>query len=133
MSKTRMLWLGAALLAVAAIALSQGHQGADLGFKDTPVLPGLPWHVHDSDRPHPPSVAPASSPGGAPSDATVLFDGKDLAKWASHGPGADKDKTVDARWKVGNGYFEVAPGTGELFTRERFGDCQLHIEWTSPT
>ena len=132
MSKTRMLWLGAALLGVAAIALPQAHKGADLGFKDTPILPGLPWHVHDPDRPHPPSVVPAPSPGGAPSDAIVLFDGKDLSKWASHGQGAEKDKTIEARWKLGNGYFEVAPGTGELFTRERFGNCQLHIEWTSP-
>src|ERR1051326_6254585 len=93
MSKTRMLSVADAALAAAAIAVPQSHKGADLGFKDTPILPGQPWHVHDPDRPHPPVVTPASTPGGAPSDAIVLFDGKDLSKWASHGQGADRDKT----------------------------------------
>jgi hypothetical protein len=40
---------------------------------------------------------------------------------------------MDAKWKVGEGYFEVAPHTGGLYTREKFGDCQLHVEWSSPT
>jgi len=105
----------------------------DLGFTDTPMLPGLPWHVHDPNRPHPAVVTPGATPGAPPSDAIVLFDGKDLSKWAQKGTGADGGKVVDAAWKVGDGYFEVANGTGEMFTREKFGDCQLHVEWTSPT
>jgi hypothetical protein len=43
------------------------------------MLPGLLWHLHDPDRPHPPVVTPAAIPGGAPSDAIVLFDGNDLS------------------------------------------------------
>ena len=78
--------------------------------------------VHDSDRPYPPEVTPGATPGAAPSDAIVLFDGKDLSHWTQRGGGAPK-------WKVENGYFEVTPRTGDLVTKETFGDCQLHIEW----
>ena len=114
-----------------AIALgAQQKKGADLGFTDTPILPGQKWHVHDPDRPHPRVVTPGKEPGAAPSDAIVLFDGKDLSKWDQHGRGADSAKLVDAQWKVENGYFEVVPGTGDLYTREKFGDCQLHVEWS---
>jgi hypothetical protein len=117
----------------AGVAKKGGNQrGADLGFTDTPILPGLKWHVHDPDRPHPKVVTPSDTPGGPPSDAVVLFDGKDLSKWAQRGQGADSEKIVDPRWPVRNGYFEVGPGTGPLFTRESFGDVQLHVEWASP-
>lgn len=106
---------------------------ADDGFTDTPMLPGLPWHVHDSARPHPPVVTPGAVPGGAPSDATVLFDGRDLSRWAHHGPGAGSTKLIDSQWVVRDGYFETAPGAGSLYTRASFGDVQLHAEWASPS
>jgi len=111
---------------------AQPHPNADLGFTDTPMLPNLPYHVHDPDRPHPPVVTPAAVGGGAPSDALVLFDGKDLSKWQQQGRGAQASQMVDAQWKLGDGYFEVAPHTGNLLTRDKFGDCQLHVEWSSP-
>jgi hypothetical protein len=118
--------------ALIAAAIAQQSKPGDLGFTDTPMLPGLPWHVHDPARPHPKVVTPGETPGAAPSDATVLFDGKDLSQWTQMGRGADAGKMVDARWKVGSGYFEVGGGTGNLLTREKFGDCQLHVEWASP-
>jgi hypothetical protein len=121
--------LFATALCLAIVLGAQQKKGADLGFTDTPILPGQKWHVHDPDRPHPRVVTPGKEPGAAPSDAVVLFDGKDLSKWAQHGKGADSAKLVDAQWKVENGYFEVVPGTGDLYTREKFGDCQLHVEW----
>src|ERR1039457_2644312 len=120
----------AALCFAAALTAQQQH---DLGFKDTPILPGQKWHGHDSDRPHPRVLTPGAGPGAAPSDAIVLFDGKDLSKWAQWGRGANNGKTVEAAWKVADGYFEAAPGSGDLFTREKFGDCQLHVEWQEPT
>jgi len=94
----------------------------DLGYDDTPMLPGLPFHVHDSQLPHPPVVIPAAQSGGAPSDAIVLFDGKDLSQWQS-GRGS---------WKVAEGYLQVVPGAGDLSTKQKFGDVQLHIEWAAP-
>jgi hypothetical protein len=125
-----------AFAAVSGRALAQGqaqHANADLGFTDTPMLPNLPYHVHDPDRPHPPVVQPATVAGGAPSDAIVLFDGKDLSKWQQEGLGAQAGQMVDPQWKLGEGYFEVGPHTGNLLTKEKFGDCQLHVEWSSPT
>jgi hypothetical protein len=105
----------------------------DLGFKDTPILPGLPYHVHDSDRPHPKVVTPAVQPGGPPSDAVVLFDGRDLSHWQSlASPITKKGGSGSNEWKLENGYFEVVPGTGDLATKEKFGDVQLHIEWSEP-
>lgn len=64
-------------------------------------------------------------PGGAPSDAIVLFDGKDLSKWKN------ADNGSEAKWKIENGYAEVN-ATGSIMTKEEFGDAQLHVEWASP-
>jgi hypothetical protein len=123
----------AATLAAAAPAQTQpAKPNPDLGFTDTPMLPGLPWHVHDPNRPHPAVVTPGATAGAPPSDAIVLFDGKDLSQWAQHGRGADAGKIFDARWKLGDGWFEVVDGAGNLYTREKFGDCQLHVEWAAP-
>ena len=88
------------------------------------------WEIHDRNRPVPPVVTPGTAstqeaPGKAPSDAVSLFDGKDLSKWVQ------KDGSP-AKWKVGNGYFEVVPKTGELHTKDSFGDCQLHVEFAEP-
>jgi hypothetical protein len=86
--------------------------------------------VHDGNRPQPKRVTPGefSSPeraGRPPSDAIVLFDGTDLSKWQT-------DKGEPAKWLVKDGFMEVMPGTGEIRSREQFGDCQLHIEWATP-
>jgi hypothetical protein len=105
---------------------------ADDGFTDTPMLPGLPWHVHDPARPHPPVVTPGATPGAAPSDAVVLFDGRDLSRWVHHGTAAGNTTLLDPKWVLKDGYFETGARTGSLYTREGFGDVQLHIEWASP-
>ena len=95
------------------------------------MLPGLPYHVHDSDRPHPPVVTPSDQPGGPPSDAVILFDGKDLKAWQGHPSSITKaGEAGPPEWKLENGYFEVVPKTGDLATKEKFGDCQLHVEWS---
>jgi len=100
-----------------------------LGYKDTPIIPGTQWHVHDSDRPQPRIITPAatfSHLAPAPSDAVVLFDGKDLSKWQGSGGG-------DAKWKVENGYMEVAPRSGSIRTKDKFADFQLHLEFATPS
>jgi len=88
------------------------------------------WKIHDVDRPLPPVIdsgtsSTQDSPGRPPADAVVLFDGKDLSHW-SHKDGSPP------KWKVENGYFEVVPKTGYIYTREAFGDCQLHVEFAEP-
>jgi hypothetical protein len=62
----------------------------------------------------------------APSDAIVLFDGKDLSSWAS-----DKDGGA-AKWDVKDGAMVVVRGTGAIKTKQEFDDFQLHIEWATP-
>ena len=101
-----------------------------VGYDDTPMVPGTKWHVHDGKRPAPPVVAPGGPTTTAPpADAIVLFDGKDLSKWK----GAAPDGTVqDAAWKVADGVLEIAPGKGDLETKDEFGDLQLHLEWCEP-
>jgi hypothetical protein len=105
------------------------------GYTDTPIIPGQKWHVHDPERPQPPVVTPGTfstedAPGKPPSDAIVLFDGNDLSKW--------KDgKGQPSGWKVQSGYMMVppkgTPGGGDIITKDDFGDCQLHVEWSAPT
>ncbi len=83
------------------------------------------WRVHDTARPNPSVVTPATMPGGAPSDAAILFDGKNLDAF-------DSQEGGPAQWTVENGYLQVKPGTGNIHTKQSFGDCQLHVEWASP-
>jgi hypothetical protein len=97
------------------------------GYDDTPVIPGQTWKVHDSTRPRPRVVAPGQENRLPPSDAVVLFDGRDLSGWLSVKSGQA------AAWKVENGYVEVVPGSGDVRTREEFGDCQLHLEFATPS
>ncbi len=84
------------------------------------------WKVHAKDRPQPPMVTPgaegtAQRPGTAPSDATVLLSADTgLDGWSN------------SKWLFEDGVMEVKPGTGDTFSKESFGDCQLHIEWMIP-
>jgi hypothetical protein len=127
-----MRWALAAMLAATA-ALS-APAGEALGYTDTPQIPGQPWKVHDGTRPQPPVIqAPAPKqvegkpdqiePAKPPSDAIVLFDGVDNSKWGNTSGGAP--------WKVADGAL-VAEGNGDLISKESFGDCHLHIEWSTP-
>jgi len=72
-----------------------------------------------------PAVVDPRARDGAPDDAIVLFAG-DLSAW-QHEDGSAAD------WNVGDGWFEVVPGTGDIHTRRPFGDVQLHVEWQAPT
>jgi hypothetical protein len=85
------------------------------------------WKIHDMTRPRPAKVTSRMPlPVPPPSDAIVLFDGKDLSKWRA----ADNS---DAKWIVKNGNMEAVAGGGPIFTRQGFGDIQLHVEWAAPT
>jgi len=84
------------------------------------------WAVHDVNRPDPVKVT--VSPDGIPSDATVLFDGTQAS--------VDRNwRNLDgspSKWVVKDGTFVCTPGSGSAFTKENFGDCQLHVEWKTP-
>ena len=77
------------------------------GFQDTPMQPDGKWHVHDPARPQPVVVTPGntfSQQAAPPSDATVLFDGKDMSQWR------DKKTGGDALWTVAEGVATSAKG-----------------------
>ena len=78
-------------------------------------------------QPVPPVVVPGPAIASVPpSDAVILFDGKDLGEWVS-----TRDKSP-ARWDVTGGVVTVRKGTGNIETRRRFGNYQLHLEWRIP-
>lgn len=122
MAKIRRVGLITAMLVLAAAlpSVRPGWCDDGLGYTDTPRLPGSPWRVHDRQRPQPTSVEPGSKPGDPPADALVLFDGGDLSQWE----GGDVKGVED-------GCINILK-TGQLSTKQKFGDCQLHIEWATP-
>jgi hypothetical protein len=77
--------------------------------------------------PSPKDAPKPINPGlpGVPSDAIELFDGLDLSKWKNAKDGGED------KWIVKDGYAEIN-GTGDIVTKDSFGDCQLHIEWAAP-
>lgn len=85
------------------------------------------WKAHDWDRERPPVITPgpSSSPLAAPSDAVILFNGKNLDEWRS----ADGSP---AKWIVKDEVMESVPGSGYIFSAKAFGDVQLHVEWSAP-
>jgi hypothetical protein len=120
------LALGVAVPVLAADGAAQKGERIE-GFRDTPLLPGGKWHVHDPDRPQPRVVTPGatfSQNAPPPSDAEVLFDGKDLTKWQNR-------RGQNATWKVRDGYVETQAGGG-IRTRGKWADFQLHVEWATP-
>jgi hypothetical protein len=109
----RRAWIWAAVAALLAAGVAAAQQA--MKPQDTEQ-----W------SPKPPVVTPASAPGAPPSDAIVLFDGKDLSQWVSvrnHGP---------AGWTVADGVMTVAKAAGNIETRRRFRHFQLHLEWRVP-
>jgi hypothetical protein len=109
------LLAAAAWLAVSAVAVARPVSGTDP--KATEV-----W------APVPPVVTPGATAGAPPSDAIELFDGRNLDEWV-----CAQDHTP-ARWFVRDGTLVVnkAPGVGNIETRRKFRDYQLHIEWRIP-
>jgi hypothetical protein len=124
------------LAAVAAnLALAQGKPknvevtiDGVAGFQDTPLQPDGKWHVHDPARPQPPVVTPGSSfseNAAPPSDAVVLFDGRDLSHWR------DKKTGGIPAWRIEDG--AMVSAKGDIQTKDKFGDVQLHLEFKEPT
>ena len=77
-------------------------------------------------KPVPRVVTPGSDYGAPPSDAIVLFAGQNLDQWVSS---ADKSP---AKWTIADGVITVTKASGNIETRQKFRDYQLHIEWRVP-
>jgi Domain of Unknown Function (DUF1080) len=107
-------------IALGATLVSSSLRAAEAKQKE-------PWELSLATEVWDPVPAVISvSEQGVPSDATVLFAGKDLSQWQ----GAESG---EAKWRVVDGAMEVVPKTGDIKTKESFCDIQLHIEWMTPT
>ncbi len=89
------------------------------------------WRIHSWERPRPPVVESATAstqeePGRPPSDAIVLFDGGNLSKWVSQ-------DGSEPKWNLEKNYVETVQGAGYIRTIQGFGDCQLHLEFMTPS
>ena len=87
------------------------------------VLPALSADAPKTEQ-EPPVVSPGPV-GGPPSDAIVLFDGKNLSKFRG-------ERSAEPKWKLAGGVMETTPNGG-IFSTQEFADCQLHVEWASPS
>ena len=83
------------------------------------------WLIHDINRPTPPIITP-DEPGKPFKDVTVLFTGKDLTGWTDRKEGPSK-------WIVKDGVMESVKKSGPIMTEQKFGSCQLHVEFKTPT
>ena len=124
-----------AVVSLSALAFTVAPVLADGPFYGDPPDATHPWAVHDMNRPQPPVVTPGTfstpeQPGRPPSDAIILFDGtpSTLDKWE-----ADKTPAEPTKWVVKDGTLQCVPGSGYIRTKEQFGDCQLHVEWSAPS
>lgn len=106
--KRELFWL-VCIVGIAAIAL--GVTAAMAGLKQE-YKSGIVW-------PEPKVVTPGKLDSEPPSDALVLFDGNDLAKWNS-----------GEKWDVKDGV--ATSQKSDITTKDSFGDCQLHIEFATP-
>lgn len=75
--------------------------------------------------PEPEIVTPSDEGSTPPSDAIILFDGGNADAWRH-------DDGGHIKWNIDDFIMTVMPGTGQISTKEKFGDCQFHLEWRSP-
>ncbi len=94
-------------------------------FASAQTEPGKDPATTERWEPIPPKVTPGKGTL-PPSDAIVLFDGKNTQAWET-----EKGEVIG--WKVADGAMTVVKGTGGIHTKQAFADCQLHVEWKSPT
>ncbi len=90
---------------------------------DLALLPSA-WAADAVQEKEPPVINPGPV-GGPPSDAVLLFDGKGLSMWRG-------ERSAEPKWKLGEGYMETTT-FGGIFSKQEFGDCQLHVEWAAPS
>ncbi len=109
--------------ALAAIALGL-FSTLSAQAQETPKPPKMVPEMTEFWEPEVRVVTPAANGTSAPSDAIVLFDGKNLSAWKA------KDGSGEAQWKVKDNAFTV--GKGDISTKKEFGDFQLHLEWSAP-
>ena len=123
MSKTH-LTTSVVFSLVFVTASADAADAKNLGYTNTPFIPGTSWHVHDGTRPQPRMVTPGTTASAAPADATVLLGGAtDASAWQMAGGAA-------ITWPMKDGVLQS--GKGMIETKAQFTDFQLHVEFATP-
>ena len=116
--------------ALAALAGLAAALYAQQGYKDTPItLPGQRWHVHDPDRPHPRAVTPGAEPERAAIRRHCPLRWQRPFQVGAARSWQNGRREMESRDRL----LRSRAGHRDLISRDRFGDCQLHVEWSEPT
>lgn len=116
--------IGLAVIFLTFVSISASAQYLS---KEPPENKNMKPEQTEYYKPEPAVVTPGAACGTAPSDAIVLFDGKNMNNWVSSKDGGK------APWTLSDGAMTVKPGSGAIHTKQAFGNCQLHIEWRTPS
>jgi 3-keto-disaccharide hydrolase len=124
--RIHLVRLAVGSLCLLSVPLAAQPPAAPQGAAPAPARP----RPQDTEvwEPVPTIVTPGDAAGMPPSDAIVLFDGKNLDAWVSN-----KDSTSPAGWTVADGVVTVNKRAGNIETKRHFRNYQLHIEWRIPT
>lgn len=109
--KKALFTLAAVLGLVLTVAPVNAQENRE--FRGGDFRMGIDWK-------EPPVVTPGEKPSDAPSDAIILFDGTNMDAWEG------------GKWDVADGVLTAHPGAGSIFTKQKFGSCQLHLEFACP-
>ena len=126
MPKSMSSCVAFATLAICCAALQAQQSAQPRAADGRTVSPAAKPEETELWKPVPRVVTPGAECGAPPSDAIILFDGKDLDQWVS-----SKDKSP-AKWIVASGVVTVNKAAGDIETKRKFGNYQLHIEWRVP-
>ena len=122
-----------AIIASAIFAETTRFTGAEKTPKPPAPASEKVWEQHDLNRSKPPVRDP--DPGTEtefakpPGDAILLFNGKDLSEWVRRPGQKEQPPVTEPKWRIGDGYFEVVPNGGSIYSKEKFADCRIHLEW----
>jgi hypothetical protein len=108
----------------ALLALGLGFVTVAARAQEVPQPPKMVPQMTEFWEPAVRVITPGNGTTTAPSDAIILFDGKDMSAWKA------KASNAEAAWPVKGGAFTV--GKGDITTKKEFGDFQLHLEWSAP-
>jgi hypothetical protein len=126
--KNLMLYVCGLTAVVASLICSAGtsaQAGANPNSAKEPAAAAKPEDT-EQWKPVPAKVMPGAGAGAAPSDAIVLFDGRNQDEWVMAKDGSP------ARWRVDSGTLIVDKTTGNIKTKRLFRNYQLHLEWRIP-
>ena len=136
-SRQRIFPIVLATIVATVLVGTTRFTGADDSAKPPAPANEKVWEPHDLNRPKPPVCDPG--PGTEtefakpPGDAILLFNGKDLSEWVRRPGQKEQPPVTGPKWRIGDGYFEVVPNGGSIYSKEKFADCRIHLEWVTPS